>query len=54
MPEYWVVNVAERQVEVHTEPVAGVYTRVAICGRGARFALREFPEFEIAVSDFIR
>jgi Uma2 family endonuclease len=28
VPEYWVVNIPDRSIEVHTEPSRGAYTRV--------------------------
>jgi Uma2 family endonuclease len=54
VPEYWVVNVAARQVEVHTEPAAGTYAQVEIYTQGMRILLRAFPEFALAVDDFLK
>jgi Uma2 family endonuclease len=54
VPEYWVVNVVERQVEVHAGPLRGAYQRVTVYEKGSRIRLREFPDLELSVDDFIR
>lgn len=51
VPEYWVVNVIDRIVEVHTEPLRGAYTRVTPHGRGARLVLGAFPDVGLDVED---
>jgi Uma2 family endonuclease len=48
------VNLRDRRVEVHTEPASGEYRRVTVFERGERIRLVAFPEFEFAVSDFLR
>jgi Uma2 family endonuclease len=53
VPEYWVVNVRDAIVEVHTEIVRGVYTHVKPYRAGDRVALLRFPEVEIAVADVL-
>lgn len=50
VPEYWVVNVVDGIVEVHTDPLRGAYTRVTPYGRGARVALGAFPDVAIDVT----
>ncbi|WP_394822948.1 Uma2 family endonuclease [Pendulispora albinea] len=51
VPEYWVVNVRDGIVEVHTEIVRGAYTRVQPHRHGDHIRLVAFPDVEIAVSD---
>jgi Uma2 family endonuclease len=54
VPDYWVVNLAERHVEVHTLPRAGVYTAVKIARPGDLLRPSAFDGVSIAVSDFLR
>ncbi len=54
VPEYWIVNLVERVVEVHTEPVAGVYQRRMTYQKGERITLVAFPEVTFAVDDFLK
>ncbi|MBI2895167.1 MAG: Uma2 family endonuclease [Deltaproteobacteria bacterium] len=51
IPEYWVVDIAARAVEVLSAPASGVYQRVARRARGEVLVSLQFPEVEIAVSD---
>jgi len=53
VPEYWVVNVRDGVVEVHTEIVAGAYTRLEPYRPGAILRPTAFPDVEIAVSDIL-
>lgn len=53
VPEYWIVNLVDRVVEVHREPSAGGYRQVATVLRGARLPLLAFPDVELAVDDFL-
>lgn len=53
VPEYWVVNVVDRQIEVHTEIVRGRYTRVVPCRAGDRIHLVAFPDVELRVEDVL-
>jgi Uma2 family endonuclease len=53
VPEYWVVNVRDGIVEVHTEIVRGAYTRVQPYRPGAQIPSTGFPDIEIAVSDVL-
>jgi hypothetical protein len=43
VPKYWVVNLVDRRVEVHTEPARGVCQRVTHFGRERVFACRSSP-----------
>lgn len=53
VPEYWVVNVRDGLVEVHTEIVNGAYTRVIPCRRGDVIRPLAFPDLGIAVADVL-
>jgi Uma2 family endonuclease len=54
VPEYWIVNLVDRVVEVHREPRAGAYQRISVHPRGERLRVLHFPDVEIAVNDFLR
>jgi len=54
VPEYWVVNLIDEMVEVHTDVVRGAYARVVPQRRGDAIALQRFPDVSIAVSDILR
>jgi Uma2 family endonuclease len=54
VPEYWIVNLVERTVEVHQVPGAGGYEQVSVHAKGSRLRLRAFPDVEINVDDFLR
>jgi Uma2 family endonuclease len=51
IPEYWIVNLVDRVVEVHTQPRAEGYQRVVRCERGARVPLTAYPDVAIELSD---
>jgi len=53
IPEYWIVNVVEGVVEVHTEPLDGVYQKVEMIGREGRAVFGRFPDVSIAVADLL-
>lgn len=48
---YWVVNVRDGLIEVHTEPSSDHYARVQPCRSGGSIRLVDFPDVEIAVGD---
>jgi Uma2 family endonuclease len=54
VPEYWIVNLIERTVEVHQAPNAGQYERVTTHPKGSRLRLVAFPDVELNVDDFLR
>jgi Uma2 family endonuclease len=54
IPEYWVVNLPERCVEVYTGPAPGAYARVERYERGQSIRLVTFPDVEFSVSDFLK
>ena len=54
VPEYWVVNLVDRRVEVHTDPVSGVYQQITNYEKGERIRLQAFRDMEFAVDDFLK
>jgi len=54
VPEYWIVNVVDRLIEVYTEPAGGSYARVERYERGQSLRLSSFPDLEIRVTDVMR
>jgi len=54
VPEYWVVNLPERCIEVYTEPSPSAYARVERYERGQSIALLAFPDVAFAVSDILK
>ncbi len=54
IPEYWVVNLVDGIVEVHTEIVSGAYARVTPYRRGESIRLVAFEGVAVAVEDFLR
>jgi Uma2 family endonuclease len=52
--EYWVVNLADAIIEVHTEIVGGSYSRVTPYRKGESIALRQFPDVQIPVTGALR
>lgn len=54
VPDYWVVNLVERVVEVHRQPGAAGYEHVSTYGREERLQLLAFPNVELNVNDFLR
>lgn len=54
VPEYWVVNLIDRLIEVHADVVSGAYTHVTSVRPGDVIRLRAFPDLVIAVSDIVR
>ncbi len=53
MPEYWIVNVRDRHIEVYTKIVDGAYAQTEVYEPGARIRITAFPDVEIAVSDVL-
>lgn len=53
IPEYWLVNLVERQLEVYRAPVGKDYTDCSVLGRADSVAPLARPERLIAVSDLI-
>jgi len=54
IPEYWVVNLQDRCIEVYTEPSPDAYARAERYERGQSIRLGAFPEIAFAVSDILK
>ncbi len=54
VPEYWVVNLVERCVEVYRDPEGVAYARVERYARGQSIQLLAFSDVSIAVSDVLK
>ncbi len=54
VPDYWIVNVAERVIEVYREPSAGAYTRVERYEHGQSVRPLRFDDLEVRVADVIK
>jgi Uma2 family endonuclease len=54
VPEYWIVNLLDRVVEVHREPRDGRYQDLRVHAKGECLRLLSFPEVELAIDDFLR
>src|SRR6187549_3063391 len=51
IPEYWVVNLPERCIEVYTRPTPGAYGSVERYERGQSIRLVAFPDVAFAVAE---
>ncbi len=54
VPEYWIVNLPERCIEVHTQPAPGAYAKVERYERGQSIQLVTFNDVSLAVSDVLK
>ena len=54
VPEYWIVNLPERCIEVYTVPEGNAYARVEKYEPGQSIRLGAFSDVEIRVSDVLR
>jgi Uma2 family endonuclease len=54
VPEYWVVDLAGRCVEVRTEPVGDVYTKLVTAHPGDKLAVRCLDGAQLDIDDFLR
>jgi Uma2 family endonuclease len=53
VPEYWIVNVIDRCIEVYTEPANGAYTKVEHVEVGRSVHPLHFPDVEVRVIDLL-
>ncbi len=53
VPEYWIVNLLQRVVEIHTEPIEGAYGNVRRAKAGETIAPGAFPDVAINVADLL-
>ncbi|HEX2674857.1 MAG TPA: Uma2 family endonuclease [Polyangiaceae bacterium] len=54
VPEYWVVNLVERCIEVYRDPEGSGYARMDRYERGQSIQLLAFSDVSIAVSDVLK
>jgi len=54
VPEYWLVDLVARTIEVRTDPGDDTYRQVRLARPGETIRLQAFPDVEIAVSDVVR
>ena len=54
VPEYWIVNLCDRCIEVYTEPSASSYAQQRTFAHGAAIALRAFPDVSLRVADILK
>lgn len=54
VPEYWIVNLRDRVIEVHLDPQGDRYTRTALVRPGDHIAPSAFPDARLDVSRFVR
>jgi Uma2 family endonuclease len=53
VPEYWLIDVPRRVLEVRTKPVSGTYTRMETFERVAKIRPVSFPDLELELVHFI-
>lgn len=53
VPEYWIVDLVARRVQVSTEPRGDVYASTRLAGAGEKIVPRAFPGVTVAVDDFL-
>ena len=53
VPEYWIVNLVEKQIEVYSEPDDGAYKRVRKYDASQSLRPASFPELEVRVAEVI-
>lgn len=51
IPEYWIVNVVDRSVEVYRAARDGAYREAFVCRGGDTMTVSAFPDIRIAVDD---
>jgi Uma2 family endonuclease len=51
VPEYWIVNLADRFIERHSEPTSGAYARVTPFRKGEAVAPISFADIELRVDE---
>jgi Uma2 family endonuclease len=53
IPEYWLLNLIDRRLEVHREPLNGVYQNILLLAATQSVAPLSVPETPIAVADLL-
>jgi hypothetical protein len=51
--EYWVVNLMDDCIEVHTDPIGAAYTGVVSVRAGEAIRMRQLPDVEFAVAEVL-
>lgn len=51
IPEYWIVNVQDREIEVHTSPSGTSYASVRRCQPGEILSPQAFPDLRVDVAE---
>jgi Uma2 family endonuclease len=54
VPEYWIVNLPDRVIEVYTEPAGETFARSARYERGESLRPIHFPDLEVRVTDVMK
>jgi Uma2 family endonuclease len=54
VPEYWVVNLVDGLIEVHTLPQDGLYRQIIRYGRKDTIRSERFADLDVAVADILR
>jgi Uma2 family endonuclease len=54
VPEYWIVNLAERCIEIYTEISGDAYTRLEKYEHGQTVRPRAFSDVEVRVADVMK
>ncbi len=53
LPELWIVNLPQRQVEIYRQPVGDAYETTLVAKPGDRVSPLAFPDVAIAVDDIL-
>ena len=53
IPEVWIANLVDGQVEAYDDPMDGAYQNLRTAHRGESISPRAFPDVVLAVSDFL-
>jgi Uma2 family endonuclease len=54
VPEYWIVNLVDRKIEVYTTPAGSNYEHMATYEPGQSLRPARFPELEVRVGDLMK
>ena len=53
IPEYWVVNLIDELVEVHTRPIRDRYGNIVAVGRGQTLRPLAFPDLAVSTDEIL-
>lgn len=54
VPEYWIVDVVTRRVEVHRDPAGGTFRRTRVFEHHETIELLRFPDVSVRLSDVMK